>query len=258
MYIYFLFAVQSTLTDQGRQYGSRAALNLWEPKIIGNQNSASFTIVRDASPLDQIHSIQVGWMVNNALYHDFHPHLSTAWTNDNYGKTGCNDVVCPGFVQVSRDTPLGVRLSPSSDYNGTQHYIIVTVYKDPVNKDWWLLYGDDNQKVGYWPKALFNSTFADYADVLQWGGIVYNDGVLPWPEMGSGHKPDIDQEYRKSCYIGGMNFIDINGDSHAVSDALPRVMVRTSPSCYDIWFATSEVPGEDYAILFGGAGGNNC
>ncbi|XP_077251414.1 protein neprosin-like [Tasmannia lanceolata] len=248
---HFNFALQSTLKGDGGVYGSRAVLNVWEPKIIARQNSAALVILLDASPSEQRHAIQAGWMVNNDFYNDFHPHLYTGWTNDNFGKTGCHDVLCSGFVQISKHIPVGASITPSSVYNGTQHYIIVTVYKDPASKDWWLLYGEE--RVGYWPKVIFNSTFADYADFLQWGGVVYNDGVLPWPEMGSGHMPEVGQEYRKSSYIGGMQFIDEDGNGHSIKLETPREMIRTSPSCYQIG-VTEKVPGEAYAILFGGPG----
>ncbi|XP_077251494.1 protein neprosin-like [Tasmannia lanceolata] len=95
------FALQSTLKGDGGVYGSRAVLNVWEPKIIANQNSAALVILLDASPSEQRHAIQAGWMVNNDFYYDFHPHLYTGWTNDNFGKTGCHDVLCSGFVQIS-------------------------------------------------------------------------------------------------------------------------------------------------------------
>ncbi|XP_077251418.1 protein neprosin-like [Tasmannia lanceolata] len=252
----FRFELQSTYKDGGAEFGSRAVLNTWQPKITGNQSSGSLVILRDESPPEQTRSIHAGWLVSNGLYHDFLPHLSTAWTNDNHQKTGCYDSLCPGFVQISRDLPVGIGLSPTSIYNGTQYYIIVTVYKDLLSEAWWLLYGDEKKKVGYWPKVLFNSTFADHADVAQWGGIVYNAGVLPWPEMGSGHKPEINQQYRTACYIGGVNFIDKNGDSIPFTKENPYRIIASSP-CYE-FFHDIQVPGENYAVLFGGPGGNNC
>ncbi|XP_077251753.1 protein neprosin-like [Tasmannia lanceolata] len=254
----FQFALQSTSKGGiDKKYGSRAVLNIWQPKIKGNQNSASLVILLDGSPLDEIRSIHAGWVVSKGLYNNFLPHLSTAWTNDGHRKTGCYDVLCPGFVQVSKDLPVGIGFSPTSVYNGTQHYMIVIVHKDPVNQDWWLFYGDDRKPVGYWPKALFNSTFADYANILQWGGIVYNAGIKPWPEMGSGHMPSKDQQYRKACYIGGMHILYKQGNYIPINDGTPRHMIRSSPSCYAAW-VDQQVPGEDYAILLGGPGGNNC
>ncbi|XP_077214147.1 protein neprosin-like [Tasmannia lanceolata] len=252
----FHFALQSKDKDGDAVFGSRAVLNTWQPNILGNQSSSSLVILRDASPPEQTRSIHAGWVVSSALYHNFLPHLSTAWTNDNHQKTGCYDVLCPGFVQISRDLPLGIGVSPTSIYDGTQYYIILTVYKDPLSEAWWLLYGDEKKKVGYWPKVLFNSTFADHADVVQWGGIVYNAGVLPWPEMGSGHNAKINTEYRKDCYIGGMNLIGKDGDVHPVTMDTPRRIITSSP-CYEFYFGF-RVPGVNYAVLFGGPGGNNC
>ncbi|XP_077252630.1 protein neprosin-like [Tasmannia lanceolata] len=255
----FNFALQSTFKGGGNIYGSRAVLNVWQPKITGNQFSGSFIVLRDSLPAGQTHAIQAGWMVSNALYHDgIDPHLSVSWTNDDYRTTGCIDVLCPGFVQVSRDLPLGTRLTPTSVYNGTQYYVILTAFRDPDSKDWWLLFGEDqNSKyVGYWPKAIFNSTFADHADIAQWGGVVYSAGVQPWPEMGSGHQPAYERGYRFASYLGGMSWIDENAIEHPISKYSPRANIHTS-ECY-LCEVQAAVPGEDYAILFGGPGGNNC
>ncbi|XP_077251413.1 protein neprosin-like [Tasmannia lanceolata] len=186
--------------------------------------------------------------------------------NDDYRTTGCDDVLCPGFVQVSKDITVGVRFTPSSVYNGTQHYVILTVYRDPVSKDWWLLYGDDNQKVGYWPKAIFPSTFADHVDIVQWGGYMYivtvlNLGLRWGVAINQLLKVNIDlqvskSEYRFASYIGGMKLFDVRGMTYIpITSRTPLAIIQTSP-CYKCQ-VDGEVPGEDYAIFFRGPGGNN-
>ncbi|XP_077251452.1 protein neprosin-like [Tasmannia lanceolata] len=245
------FAFQSTYKNRRKPFGSRAVLNVWQPKIIGHQNSASLVILLDGSPPEEIRSIHAGWIVNKGVYGNYLPHLSTAWTNDGHRETGCYDVFCPGFVQVSRDLPVGIPFSPTSVYNGTQYYIILTVYKDFVKGDWWLFYDEDRKQVGYWPRALFNSTFSDHADILQWGGIVYNAGIKPWPAMGSGHMPSDDQQYMKACYIGGMQMLLYRGGAIRIETDTPRRLIQTSPSCYPVK-TDGSVPDENYAILLGG------
>ncbi|XP_077245950.1 protein neprosin-like [Tasmannia lanceolata] len=251
------FAFQSTYKNRRKPFGSRAVLNVWQPKIIGHQNSASLVILLDGSPPEEIRSIHAGWIVNKGVYGNYLPHLSTSWTNDGHRETGCYDVFCPGFVQVSRDLPVGIPFSPTSVYNGTQYFIILTVYKDSEKGDWWLFYDNDRKQVGYWPRALFNSTFSEYADILQWGGIVYNAGIKPWPEMGSGHMPSDDQQYMKACYIGGMQMLLYRGGAIRIETDTPRRLIQTSPSCYPVK-TDGSVPDENYAILLGGPGGNNC
>ncbi|XP_077251742.1 protein neprosin-like [Tasmannia lanceolata] len=241
-------------TNKGTYYGSRAHLNLWEPKTIRNQYSGSRIVVRDLFPDENSNIIQAGWWVNNGIYHDDHAHLTASWTIDGYGSTGCIDVLCPGFVQVSKVTPLGAIFKTPSVYNGSQYYFPITMYLDPVSKDWWLLYGEDNRKVGYWPKALFNSTLARHSSIVEWGGSVYNDGVEPWPEMGSGQYPHDDQQFQKACYIGRIQLIDVNGKAQDVQSG-SLFTLNDAQYCYNVQ-PNAKVPQSYYAFFFGGPGGS--
>lgn len=48
---------------------------------------------------------------------------------DSYQKTGCYNVLCPGFVQVSMQIPLGLILRPTSVLGGPQYDIILKIYQ---------------------------------------------------------------------------------------------------------------------------------
>jgi len=43
--------------------------------------------------------------------------------------TGCNDMSCPGFVQVSKTIALGAIIQPISIYKGQQYELRLTLYQ---------------------------------------------------------------------------------------------------------------------------------
>ncbi|XP_077214006.1 protein neprosin-like [Tasmannia lanceolata] len=205
---------------------------------------------RDGKCTD-IESIVLEAYVNPTLYLDSYTHLHSYWTANGFHNTGCDDVLCPGFVQVSKSLPLGMVLKTSCEYNGTQIDDDFTVFKDPESKDWWLLLGP-NRRIGYWPKNLFHSEFADYAKTVQWGGEVFNAGTEAWPPMGSGRFPD--EGYTKASYIGNIQLIDKDGKYRELHDEEVITYVE-SRNCYSVMGPLEVPPVGGYYILFGGPGG---
>ncbi|KAK1257492.1 hypothetical protein QJS04_geneDACA023112 [Acorus gramineus] len=94
-------------------------------------------------------------------------------------------MLCPGFVQVSKQITVGSTLEPLSTYKGTQYYAVVLVFRDPKNGNWWMSFGDGP---GYWPSELFKS-LATKAGKVAWGGLVFSPTNEPSPPMGNGHRP---------------------------------------------------------------------
>uniref|UniRef100_A0A0D3A5I6 Neprosin PEP catalytic domain-containing protein n=1 Tax=Brassica oleracea var. oleracea TaxID=109376 RepID=A0A0D3A5I6_BRAOL len=87
-------------------YGVKGNLNLWGPQVSQDQMSGAFMAVA-GGPKERFSSISVGWMVDPSLYQisQYHVHLYAYWGKDN-DKSGCYDITCPGFVQVSKTIPL--------------------------------------------------------------------------------------------------------------------------------------------------------
>ena len=48
---------------------------------------------------------------------------------DGFIKTGCYNILCPGFVQVSTRIPLGILFGPVSVYGGPQYEVGIRIYK---------------------------------------------------------------------------------------------------------------------------------
>ncbi|KAJ4912393.1 hypothetical protein Rs2_07014 [Raphanus sativus] len=98
-------------------------------------------------------------MVNPSLYNfsQDHVRLYTYWSIEG-SNLGCYDIICPGFVQVSKNIPLGSFLQPLSVYNGSQYDIDLTLYQDRVKGDrWFALFAYNHENVGYWPASLFKA-----------------------------------------------------------------------------------------------------
>ncbi|XP_024004628.1 uncharacterized protein LOC112081907 isoform X2 [Eutrema salsugineum] len=231
-------------------YGVKGNLNLWDLQVSQDQVSlASMAIA--GGPIEQLASISVGWMVNPLLYQD-HIHLYTYWTVDGYNTTGCYDIRCPGFVQVSKRIPLGVLLQPVSIYDDTQYEMDLSLHQDRATGDWWFIFGGEN--VGYWPKSLFiASGLAKGTHLASWGGQVYSPLTKKSPFMGSGHFPN--EGFRKAAFINGIQIIDGSGKA-----LIPQIYTikthESSPNCYKAKYIHDDVNPWIRAIFYGGPG--NC
>ncbi|XP_058073991.1 protein neprosin-like [Magnolia sinica] len=233
--------------------GAKAQINAWNIHVEPNEFSASkITILSSDGP--DASSIQVGWIVHPLLFGDDKTRLFTYWTGDGFNRTGCFNVLCPGFVQVSKNVVLGADITPLSTYNGTQYIIDLMVYKDPKNGNWWLVYG--NEPVGYWPTPLFKNL--KEATLIEWGGEVLNTamgGIHTTTQMGSGHFPY--EGPGKSSYFRNILTVDQTNIFRAPDWVVP---FSDKPQCYNVRYDGSKI-GKDmgYFFFFGGPGeGADC
>ncbi|KAJ0962698.1 hypothetical protein J5N97_027820 [Dioscorea zingiberensis] len=154
---------------------------------------------------DQINLITSGWTVDEIIYGDNQTRLMTTWTNDNYKTTGCQDIKCPGFVQISEEIPLGAPLQPLSTYGGDQYTLNVLVFKDIKSKNWWLVLGKDKKPIGYWPNEIFTH-LSSSANRIDYGGVVQYSDMSQKPPMGSGHFSN--EGFGKSCFFGNLQYVN--------------------------------------------------
>ncbi|CAN6879367.1 unnamed protein product [Brassica oleracea] len=228
--------------------GVKGNINLWDLQVSQDQVSLA-TMAIAGGPIENLASISVGWMVNPLLYQD-HIHLYTYWTADGYKKTGCYDIRCPGFVQVSKRIPLGV-LKPVSIYDGTQYQMELSLHQDHATGDWWFIFGGVN--VGYWPKSLFiASGLAKGTDKTSRGGQVYSPLTKKSPFVGSGHFPN--EGMGKAAFINGIEIIDGKGET-----LIPQIYTikthESSPNCYKAKFIHDDDDPWIRAVFYGGPGG---
>ncbi|KAF7081029.1 hypothetical protein CFC21_085013 [Triticum aestivum] len=162
--------------------------------------------------------------------------LSASWIQingrqrvDGLKNTICPDHDCGAFVQVSSSVGLGGRLKPVSIYRGPQYIIDVSIFKDPVSKNWWVSYGERNIHIGYWPKEIFHF-MKDQCNSALWGGYVQGPTASSdSPRMGSGHFAS--EERGKAAVVRNILIVD-NKNKYANPDARKARLVVTSSSKY--------------------------
>ncbi|KAF8400307.1 hypothetical protein HHK36_013604 [Tetracentron sinense] len=233
-------------------HGAGAWIAVYNPTVSNGQFSNAVMWIENGDG-NNLNSIQVGWTVNHALHGDNRTRLFTYWTVDGYQKTGCFDTRCPGFVQVSTDTALGLVFENTSAIDGTQYITKVVIYQDLSTGNWWLSFTEDNVHIGYWPKSLFTD-LATNASYVKWGAEVYTPSGEASPPMGSGRLPS--EGANKACFFNGLQVIY---DSE-LTDPSPLLLTRRkidNPDCYDA-DEVKHFKVLDYYFFFGGPGGPNC
>ncbi|XP_074579236.1 protein neprosin-like [Curcuma longa] len=235
-------------------YGAKATINVWEPKIEQpNEFSLSQLWILGGSFGEDLNSIEAGWQVSPDLYGDNHSRLFTYWTSDSYQATGCYNLLCSGFIQISSEIAMGATISPLSKYKGSQYDVSILVWKDPKEGHWWMQFGND-YVLGYWPSFLF-SYLADSASMIEWGGEVVNsepDGEHTSTAMGSGHFPE--EGFSKSSYFRNIQVVD---ESNSLRDPRGISTFTEQSNCYDVQTGKSNRWG--HFFYYGGPGKNsNC
>ncbi|XWS41248.1 hypothetical protein CRYUN_Cryun17cG0065200 [Craigia yunnanensis] len=240
--------------DGDKYYGAKATINVWEPKIQQpNEFSLSQIWILGGSFGEDLNSIEAGWQVSPDLYGDNHTRLFTYWTSDAYQATGCYNLLCSGFIQISNEIAMGASIYPVSGYHGSQYDITILVWKDPKEGNWWMQFGND-YVLGYWPGFLF-SYLSDSASMIEWGGEIVNsesDGQHTSTQMGSGHFPK--EGFGKASYFKNIQIVD-GSNNLRVPKGIDTFTEQSN--CYDVQIAKGGNWGSYF--YFGGPGRTpNC
>ncbi|KAF8400322.1 hypothetical protein HHK36_013619 [Tetracentron sinense] len=233
-------------------HGGAAWIAVYNPTVSKGQFSNAVMWIENGEK-NTLNSIQVGWTVNHALHGDNRTRLFTYWTVDGYQKTGCFDTRCPGFVQVSTDTALGLVFENTSVIDGTQYITKVVIFQDVSTGNWWLSFTEDDVHIGYWPKSLLTGLATSASHVI-WGAEVYSPSREDSPPMGSGLLPS--QGANKACFFNGLQVM-YDWKSSDPSPLLLRRRKIDNSDCYDA-DEVKEFEVLDYYFFFGGPGGSNC
>ena len=163
--------------------GGASLLDIWSPPVnngLGEQMSLSQQWYVGGSGANT-QTAEVGWQVMPSFYHTEKPTLFIYWTADQYTNTGCYNLTCPAFVQVSNAVTLGSSLAPVSLPGGATYNVALGFQL--FNGNWWLKV--QGTWVGYYPASLYNGgQMANFATLIEFGGEVY--GTPYYPAMGSG------------------------------------------------------------------------
>ncbi|XP_020532254.1 uncharacterized protein LOC18424157 [Amborella trichopoda] len=176
----------TVFVNDKRYFGARAEMAVWQPLVdgIAELSESQIRVVNDQG--SQIIVIQAGYTVNPELTGDQLPRFYIYWTVDGYNSTGCYNVLCPGFVQITDLVYLNSEIGPVSIYGVAESTITLHIHKDIRTSNWWLTVQDIT--MGYWPAAILNNLSS--ASKIEWGGEVKNTrpgGEHTSTQMGSGH-----------------------------------------------------------------------
>ncbi|CAF1867317.1 unnamed protein product [Brassica rapa] len=198
------FAVIETMIDGTIYRGAEAEISIHSLNLQDNQYSKS-QIWLENGPPGQLNSIHAGWAVHPRLYGDSVTRFTIYWTGDGYGKTGCYNTQCPGFVVLSRNHRIGNQFSGSSVYGKTTRYFTLQIFQDISSGNWVLKL--DNEVIGYWPKELFTE-LNEGASLVRYGGNTFMSTDEMSPPMGNGHFPVA--EFLETAYFKNVLIIDSN------------------------------------------------
>ncbi|KAM7255897.1 hypothetical protein ACFE04_011638 [Oxalis oulophora] len=232
-------------------YGAKATLNVWRPQIQQpNEFSLSQIWVLGGTFAQDLNSIEAGWQVSPDLYGDNNTRLFSYWTSDAYQATGCYNLLCSGFIQINNEIAMGASIYPLSGYGSPQYDISILIWKDPIEGNWWMQFGNEHV-LGYWPGSLF-SYLSESASMIEWGGEVVNleaDGQHTNTQMGSGHFPQ--EGFGKASYFKNIQIVD---GSNTLKDPKGITTFTEQPNCYDVQIGKGDNWGNYF--YYGGPGRN--
>ncbi|KAL9233661.1 hypothetical protein vseg_008626 [Gypsophila vaccaria] len=187
-------------------YGAESCMTVYKPFAQESQWSSTRIKLLNADE-----SIEAGWMVNPNEFKDIEAHLYASFSA---GDKGCINVDCPGFIQVSKNIPLGVAAPEYSHIDDQRpNGWSITIEKHSDDGNWWLsILNQSIQKegIGYWPKELFKN-LSVAANRVEFGGEVDNPNQSsPVPWMGAGYMASYDT--KTSSFFSFATVIDANSN----------------------------------------------
>ncbi|KAI5009353.1 hypothetical protein ZWY2020_011490 [Hordeum vulgare] len=236
-------------TKPGQFYGLRAEISIWASPNIQNSQESGASIQIYCQDGGHYNLIQAGFHISPSLYHNRDIRFFTYSTKD-LRLHGCYNSQCGGFVPASGAKLVpGQAISPPSIYDVQDHYIRLSLNKDPNSRDW-VVYRHDLEIpsfLGHFPKELCPET----PRIQALTGFVNYLKNAQGPPMGSGHFPDYDE--KKSAYFNHIKNYDSKGQA---SDPRFSGMVKLvdRKDCYDANDLFLEFK-KGYTFNYGGPGG---
>jgi hypothetical protein len=233
-------------------HGDEADINLWRPYVytdIGEIFSLaqSWTIGGSGAATQ---TAEVGWQNYPAFYGTENSVPFIYYTADDYNTTGCYNLTCGRFVQVSSALTLGVGFTNYSVPHDSTQYYLPFQYKF-ANGNWYLFY--NGTLIGYYPGSVYNGgQLTRYSTLLEFGSE--SVGTTVWPAEGSAQFGAA-YGYDEAAYQRLLFYI--NTSNVSVWDSL--TYDAPSPACY-----TGSAPhfsgsaGWGVYFYFGGPGGTGC
>ncbi len=240
-------------------HGVSARVSVWQPEL---EHTSDFSLaqvwvvggVDGGYAPENAETIEAGFQVSRGIYGDDEPRLFGFWTNDGY-RSGCYNLACAGFVQVSSRFGLGARfVAPARREAPSEPFVRMLIVRDDSEGDWWLAL--DGHWIGYWPGELFSDEgLREHGELLELGGEVYSahsQGSHTRTEMGSGVLVR-NARTEQAAWISHVRSIEKDGSTEA-----PSLMLEvTDRQCYGAALLSREDAGRNPSLptlLFGGPG----
>ena len=240
----------SGMSQAVNNLGGNSNLNIWSP-YVNTAYGEVFSLSQQwyvGGTGANTQTAEVGWQNYPAKYGNQDSRLFIFWTADNYKTTGCYNLDCPGFVQISNSATLGGGFANYSSFFGTQYEITVQFYLYEGN--WWLAI--QGNWIGYYPGWLYRGgQLSQFAQLIEYG----NEGVgtTIWPGEGSGYWAN--GGFGLSAYQRNVFYIDGYGNGIYAS----LTPFTPSPACYNTagpYFDGTSSWGTYF--FAGGIGGGGC
>ncbi|KAJ3709016.1 hypothetical protein LUZ61_012721 [Rhynchospora tenuis] len=233
--------------------GGSADMFLWDIYVEPDEYSATYLSIEGGYPANtKLHSDQDQTLPPYEDDYDilFKSQIGAGWMDD--AKTSCLNNACPGFVQTNPNVFLGGGFTNTSQIDGLQFYIVITIYRELDDYKWWVLI--NHEEIGYYPGELFHDFYE--GALVQRGGVILNNmpgGTHTSIHMGSGHFAS--EGLARAGLIG--NYLGISGTGQLIQDP-PLDSVVTSPGCYDLKQLGTPSGAPGFYTLYGGPGGPYC
>jgi hypothetical protein len=228
--------------------GGSSNLNLWSPPVNtswGEIMSLSQEWYVGGSGTSE-QTAEVGWQNYPQVTGNEESRLFIYWTADGYNTTGCYNLECPAFVQVTNSRILGGGFNRYSTHGGAQYEITARYYLYRGN--WWLAI--QGTWIGYYPGAVYRGgQLTHFAQIIEFGteGV----GTTVWPAEGSGYWST--SGFDSAAYQRNLFYTNLAGN--AVKDTLTGY--DPSPGCYSTSGPFSSSSSGVY-FFEGGPGGPGC
>jgi hypothetical protein len=228
--------------------GGHSFLNMWRPAIGANQIFSLSQHWYVGGSGANLQTIECGWQVYPGLYGDAQPHLFTYWTADDYTSTGCYNLSCGAFVQISSSFAPGMVVGPISVTGGPQYSMELAYWH--TGGRWWLYYNgtQGSNAIGYYPDTLYGGgALAGHATEIDYGGETV--GTTSFPPMGSGAFAN--QGWQHAAYQRNIGYWPPPGGAMINANLTPS---QAWPGCYTAQ-VTFYAPPWSETLWYGGPGG---
>jgi len=237
-------------TYQGvNNVGGNSNLNLWSPAV-DTASGEIFSLSQEwysGGNGSKTQTAEVGWQNYPAMWGSQNSALFVYWTADDYNKTGCYNLTCPGFVQTDNSWTLGAGFPNYSVPGGAQYEFSAEYYFH--GGDWWLAVG--GTWIGYFPGSIYRGgQLSRHAQTILFGSE--SVGSTVWPPEGSGQWSTAGPTY--AAYQRKLFYIKPSTATHAPDILAPE---QPSPACYSI---DGPLKKSGWGVYFylGGPGGSGC